>query len=312
MNIGNANRYLKWTGDDLIINGKAQLGSSNDYVEIGDLNYLCQIRFIADGVLQGRIFSLDINTGDIYVEAEDNLTLEAKTGGEVYIKANGESRITVRDSIVFYKSLTPYSDAVHDIGSSSRTWNYGYINTIYTDLLKPKSSTSDIGDSDNYFQDGYIDTLHVDLIKRRASTSDIGEFSFRFDNIYVTNANFCNANDYCSIVDLSEILPKPACKLIEELKVDNYSTEIGKHISHASWPGFVRNLKYVDVPADDKERLKEIKKLVSKQVGVYKKDGKTYITFEVSSINVSIVDSIIIAAIKELNDRLKILETKIN
>jgi len=261
VNVGSANKFLKWDGNDLYIQGRGRFGGTSNFLKIGAVGDETAILF----------YNNNTNSAQIWSEPNE-LTLKA-----------GFRIALVGDEVLASCLIQPSTDDTHDLGTSTYYWKCGYITTLYTDALKRKRSSSNIGESDA-----------------------------RFDNIYTNDVWFCNYHDYCSIVDLSEILPKPACKLLEELKVDNYPTQIGKHISHASWPSFVRNLKYVDVPADDKERLKEIKKLVSKQVGVYKKDGKTYITFEVSSINVSIVDSIIIVAIKELNDRLKILETKIN
>jgi len=103
--------------------GEGHFGTDSDYVNIGELNTLCQVRFYADGVLQGRVYSLAYNTGDIYVEANDNLTLYAGTGGEVYIKANAEARLTIRDEILCYRTFRPSSHASYNNGTASYAWN---------------------------------------------------------------------------------------------------------------------------------------------------------------------------------------------
>jgi len=335
VNIGNDTKYLKWDGSDLEIRGMGHFGDDNDYILVGVSSPgYDHISFYSGGSCRGYIWG-STNGLNIGTLSGLNVRLIDSTGAI--------SLIVKTDRIEFRHPPYPTVDNNLDLGASGFYWKNGYITTIYTDLLRPKASTSDIGDSDNYWENAYISTIYTDLLKPKTSASDIGESSnawhfaylstlhvtnirvlsvtgtdsnigasdSRFDNIYVSTVNYCNTNDYCSLVDLSEILSKPACDLLFDLRTDDFTVQAGKHIAHNSWPRFVRNLHYVEVAEDEKDKLEEIAKLVSRKVGEIEKDSKKYFTFEISSVNADLIDSIILAALKELILKIKELEGKI-
>jgi len=269
VNIGNANKYLKWDGDDLLIYGRGKFGATNDRIEIGQAGYSSYIQFFYGGVLKGAISGVS-----------SGLSITA-------------------DQISFT------ADCVFDDPCT-------FSNTITCEKIVPSSdNTYDIGEFYQHFRAGYFGTLNAHLVQRRASDSNIGASNARFANAYISTVHYCTTDDYCSLVDLSGILTKPACDVLFDLKTDDFTVQAGRHIAHDSWPNFVRNLEYVEVAEDEKDKLEEVAKLVSRKVGEIEKDGKKYFTFEISSVNADLIDSIILAAVKELILRVKELEAKI-
>jgi len=274
--------------EDPYFRGEAHLGDDNDFVQIGEQNTLCQVRFYADGVLQGRVFSLAYNTGDIYVEANDNLILQAGTGGDVSIKANAEARLKISSDITIYRSVKPYSNITYDLGSSSYAWNNIYGKNVRTDELYDKGT-------------GRID-FHCRIAPSSHITYDNGLSNYAWNNVY-----YCTANGVCSLGMVEEIAdPLELLKNIKASK-DKYTTKEIPKADYKTLPKFIKTIKYSDLKKDEEDFEEHLQSILSKNAEITYEDDKK-VTVRIEALDVTATLSLLLGAIRQLSKKIEALE----